>query len=399
MVPHIIHGNGTISLMLDGVMKPVDTAHPNYDVIKDALKNGEWDKIPELVNIVNKVEEAIKSATSGNINIKDGEILYGTMPIHNTLTERILRMIDEGFEVSHMIKFLDNLMQNPSRRAVMELYDFLEAGGIPITENGTFLTYKKIRNDWTDIYTGTMDNSIGATVEMPRNMVDEDSDRTCSYGLHVCSYDYLSHFGSSGNDRVIICEICPSDVVAIPKDYNNTKMRVCKYKVIGEVEDYKENEVLADSVVVETSNFPTPEEIAAEKSKELTKDIGYHIVDIAENQELHGLEILAERIAEIMEDYTDMIDIGRIEDGLASNPTKIGKWVARTINKVGIDEGTYNDIIESLDNFMELDAEEVTPAEEIQSGTPVTDTVTKCTRCGSTNINDNNRCEDCGLYL
>jgi hypothetical protein len=27
MIPHIYNGNGTISMMLDGVMKPVDTAH------------------------------------------------------------------------------------------------------------------------------------------------------------------------------------------------------------------------------------------------------------------------------------------------------------------------------------------------------------------------------------
>jgi len=27
MLPHIFNGNGTISIMIDGKMKPVDTAH------------------------------------------------------------------------------------------------------------------------------------------------------------------------------------------------------------------------------------------------------------------------------------------------------------------------------------------------------------------------------------
>ena len=63
------------------------------------------------------------------------------------------------------------------------------------------LAYKKIRNNWTDIHSGTFDNSIGAVCGMPRNMVDEDSSRTCSAGLHVCSYDYLAHFSKDKDDR------------------------------------------------------------------------------------------------------------------------------------------------------------------------------------------------------
>ena len=258
MIPHILNANGTISLMLNGEMKPIDNSHPNYEEIKQALKEQRWEDIPGLVDI----EKIVKDATEGfdNISIRDGEILYQGYAIHNTLTQRILTMIDEGFDVTHMLKFLDNLMQNPSNRAVMELYDFLEAGNIPITENGTFLTYKKIRNDWKDIYSGTFDNSIGSVVEMPRNQVDENSEITCSVGLHVCSYDYLPHFGSAEENRVVICEVNPADVVAIPKDYNNTKMRVCRYKVIGEVENYQDDNILSKKSVFETNEFSNDNE-------------------------------------------------------------------------------------------------------------------------------------------
>jgi hypothetical protein len=72
---------------------------------------------------------------------------------------------------------------------------------------------------------------------VPRNCVDEDPDRTCSHGLHVCSFDYLPHF-SHANGHVVVCKVNPADVVAIPRDYNNTKMRVCRYEVVGEYEGY-----------------------------------------------------------------------------------------------------------------------------------------------------------------
>jgi hypothetical protein len=75
---------------------------------------------------------------------------------------------------------------------------------------------------------------------MPRNKVDEDKDRTCSYGLHFCSISYLPHFSDSCGGHTMIVKINPKDVVAIPADYNNTKGRTCRYEVIGEyTEDWR----------------------------------------------------------------------------------------------------------------------------------------------------------------
>jgi hypothetical protein len=77
-----------------------------------------------------------------------------------------------------------------------------------------------------------MDNSVGKIVEMERNEVDDNKDRTCSSGLHFCSLGYLSHFGG---ERIMIVKINPRDVVSIPSDYNDTKGRACRYEVVGEL--------------------------------------------------------------------------------------------------------------------------------------------------------------------
>lgn len=143
-------------------------------------------------------------------------------------------MYKDGFPVTPLVKFIDNLMENPSARAVRELYGFLEKNNLPITEDGYFLAYKKVRGNYLDVYSGTMDNSVGKVVTMPRRKVNDNAEQICSEGLHFCSIDYLKHFGG---ERVVIVKINPRDVVSIPVDYNNAKGRCCAYEVVGEVED------------------------------------------------------------------------------------------------------------------------------------------------------------------
>jgi hypothetical protein len=65
---------------------------------------------------------------------------------------------------------------------------------------------------------------------MPREEVDEDPNRTCSTGLHVACFDYAKDFG----ERLIEVKVNPRDVVAVPVDYNGTKLRCCQFEVIRE---------------------------------------------------------------------------------------------------------------------------------------------------------------------
>jgi hypothetical protein len=347
-IPFIMNGNGTISIMLDGNMKPVDTAHKNYEAIKEALKNKDWDVIPDLVNIAKEVEDAIATSqtASGKVFIKDGEVFYGSMVIQNTLSNRIVAMAKEGFDVGHMITFLENLMENPSYRAVNELYDFLEVGAIPITEKGTFLTYKKIKNDWTDIYSGKFDNSVGAVAEMPRNMVNEDSNQTCSAGLHVCSYDYLPHFASASNDRVVICEVNPADVVSIPTDYNNTKMRVCKYVVIGEVADYREHNTLSEKSVVYTEDVTsgktagTINHAVNNPTTTDSKEIGKNVTELLDISEISSDDLFEALVS----NGVDRMTASEIQDIADEGDTvRVGKKVSKLVANNSLDAAGFMD--------------------------------------------------------
>jgi len=224
-----IIGANFLTVMINGVTNTVAADHPHYAEIRTALRDKNYDEVENLISIKKSVETFVH----GKVTVEADRVLYGSLELRGSIVNRILTMRNEGFDAEPMILFLENLMQNPSKRAVDELYGFLEATKLPITDDGYFLAYKKVNNDYRDFYTGKMDNSVGQTPEMPRNQVDENKDRTCSEGLHFCSLSYLPHY-HGGDGRVMIVKINPRDVVSIPSDYDNAKGRACRYEVIGE---------------------------------------------------------------------------------------------------------------------------------------------------------------------
>lgn len=232
-----------ISLSLGMSPHTIDRSHPNYDRIVDALREDDWNTVEELINIAKSLI-AFGDGKIG-VDVDNGIVLYAGEEIHGSLQVRILQMMEEGFSVEPLVVFLDNLMQNPSKRAVDELYGFLEHGKMPITEDGHFLAYKRVRADYKSVHDGKTDNSIGATPSMDRNKVDDDKDRTCSQGLHFCSHEYLKSFCG---EKVVVLKINPRDVVSIPSDYNNTKGRACLYEVVGELSEDEVKKALGQSI-------------------------------------------------------------------------------------------------------------------------------------------------------
>ena len=199
------------------------------------------------------------------ITVIAGTVYYKGEPLHNTVTERIIEWIDLTLDPAPMIKFLARLQDNPSKQSRDELMLFLEAGDLPIQEDGRFLAYKVVRNDFKDYFSGKMDNSVGAIVEMERRDVNDNRQQTCSSGLHFCSREYIKSFERSGS-KLVLLAIDPADVVSIPYDYNNAKGRACKYQVIKEVEstyrfdNEKSTAYFDDSEYLEDYVFAYPED-------------------------------------------------------------------------------------------------------------------------------------------
>ena len=214
----------------DGQTHIMPRTDPLADKLIQALREGRQDEIPEMVSKAKRIEKY----GQGSFKVQDGRIHINGIPVPGVLSAKIIKFQEEGLPHEPLIKFAENLQKNPSYRAVNELFQFLEKNDHPITENGCFIAYKKVRDDFLDVHSGTFDNSPGNVVEMSRNQVNEDSTQTCSHGLHVANFDYASTFYSGG--KMLEVEVNPADVVSIPVDYNQSKMRVCKYTVLGVVD-------------------------------------------------------------------------------------------------------------------------------------------------------------------
>ena len=240
-----IYGDDGITVYVDGNSYTASKNHPNYAKIVSIIKKGKPKK--KLLKAIDTTE-AVKDYCKGDINIKNGALFYKDEEIRNSLTLKILRMMDEGFDIDPMVNFFKHLEDNPSRTARQELYDFLEAGNLPITEDGFFLAYKSVRPDYRDYHTGTIDNSVGQTVTMDRGKVCDNREITCSDGLHFAQKEYAINFGSRSG-HLMVLKINPADVVSIPKDYRNQKGRCCKYEVIDEVPNDGSKTYVDESVV------------------------------------------------------------------------------------------------------------------------------------------------------
>lgn len=221
--------DNNVTVRYDGQTHIVPRSDALAKKLIQALREGRENDIPNLVSASKRIE----TYGQGKFKVVDGRIMVNGQAVPEFLSRKIIKFQAEGLPYLPLVRFAENLQKNPSYRAVNELFQFLEKNDHPITEDGCFIAYKKVREDFRDVHSGKFDNSPGKVVEMPRNEVNEDATQTCSAGLHVANYSYAQSFYSGG--KMLEVEVNPADVVSIPIDYNQAKMRTCKYKVIGVV--------------------------------------------------------------------------------------------------------------------------------------------------------------------
>jgi hypothetical protein len=229
-VPFIMSGE-VLTLILKGRSYQVLPDHVSRKLIMEALPTATEDELLELVD----VNKAIVAYSDGLVEIKDGQVYYDGEIVHGTIAMRIVQFMKNGLPFDPLVKFLKNLMDNPSMQSQQECYDFLDHKNLPITEEGYFLAYKAVRHDFMDKYSGSMNNAVGSIVEMRRAKVNDNRNVGCSQGLHVGALDYVVGYGRiEDNDRIVIVKVNPRDVVSVPTDCGHQKMRVCKYEVVAE---------------------------------------------------------------------------------------------------------------------------------------------------------------------
>ena len=233
MYAHLITDN-SVTIVADGDILTATSGSPNFNGILDAIKKGDWDLAIDLMSPRHTVE----SYGEGYLVIEDGALkTRNGGDVDHAMVPHILGMKAKGFPVQPLLNFLEKVLANPSMRSRNQIWRFVSANQIPITQDGDLLFYKRVKDDYYDVHTGkTHMYAVGSEITMPRHNVDDDPESTCSHGLHVCSYEYLKSFGG---DRTVLCKVDPADIVSVPIDYENTKVRVCRLVVTDELYDVK----------------------------------------------------------------------------------------------------------------------------------------------------------------
>ena len=222
--------DGNLTVILKNKAHQVIPDHTNYKLILEALPTATEDELLELVDI----EKAVATFSQGQVSIVNGKVMFEGEEVHGSISKRIIEFMSKGLPFEPLVKFLENLMENPSMQSQQELYDFLEHENLPVTEDGCFLAYKAVSKDFKDKWRGTFDNRVGQVCEMRRAKVNDNRNVGCSQGLHAGALNYVANYGNvDAGDNIVIVKINPEDVVSVPSDCNCEKLRTCKYEVVG----------------------------------------------------------------------------------------------------------------------------------------------------------------------
>jgi len=234
--------NKYATLYHNGVPLVADNNHPSFNAIVELLLAGDEESAAKLYDVSDAANEKFEEITT-RVSIKNGRIYYDHEEVDSSLSEQIIRFMQNDEDFYPLVNFYERIQRNPDPYSREQIYRWLRTHRFTITEDGTILGYKGVNSDLTSIHSGTaivdgetlkgnIPNKLDSVVTMPRSEIDSNPDVACSWGLHVGTYDYANSFGS----KTLLVEVDPQDIVSVPSDANDEKMRVCRYLVHDVVE-------------------------------------------------------------------------------------------------------------------------------------------------------------------
>jgi transcriptional regulator with XRE-family HTH domain len=191
-------------------------------------EGAELDALRDLVDI----PSFIAKVTEGRVQVSDNQVRFDGKPIEGHIADRLMGLLREGMDIRPLARFLERLDRAVIKDVRDQFLRWVENSNLPLTDDGCIIAYKYVRENYTDGWTGTIDNKVGAAIpRLTPNAINTNRNETCAAsGYHFCSFGYLS----GSHDRVMLVKIAPEDVCSFP-DGEIAKGRTLFYEVIGEV--------------------------------------------------------------------------------------------------------------------------------------------------------------------
>lgn len=273
--PHYIIGEDFIVVTHNGKPHTVYEGDARFHNLKNVITKGNWNHLESALSAAKTIEKY----GFGKVKVFENEIHYDGKPVHSAITKRVFEFISQNHPFEHLVKFMDKIMLNPSERSREQLLHYLDLYKLPIDENGDFLAYKAVNSNFKDLYTGTIDNSVGKIVKVDRKRVDDDPYSACSYGLHLGNWGFISGSYNNPDYKILLLRVNPMNVVSVPHDANSQKMRVCEYEVVklvgkpSEVVDFNSNSAKANATTKDVASTNAKSQIlGANRAYEIHKE-------------------------------------------------------------------------------------------------------------------------------
>lgn len=277
--------SSSATIFIEGHPEPFNynSSQPHWEqvvkILTDSILNPPAD-VEELLTLVSPVRglEIKFKRLSDRFVFRKGKVYLDGVEAEGAVIDHLAKIVtapeSKPEDYDYLLKFLEKLYTNPSATSIDHLYHFLNSHGMVITDDGDLIAYKGVLANYGSITAGPgivngeefedkvhLDNSIGNVVEMPRAKVDDNRQVACSVGLHAGSYTYADRFRRGSGGHLLHVKINPRDVVSVPQDEGNAKIRVSRYVVVGEGDDeIKTPTYPATFEVPETEPEVTPEE-------------------------------------------------------------------------------------------------------------------------------------------
>ncbi|QEE37977.1 MULTISPECIES: hypothetical protein [unclassified Methylobacterium] len=257
--------NQSLTFFVKGKPYSLTREHERFDEARKLLQAPGDHDAEHLMALVD-VRKALLRDSYGAITFIGQDIVFKGQVLTGLWVDRILEFQRAGEPFAPLWNALGSLMQNPTQAAIERLPVFLDKSQLGFLEDGRFVAYKAVNQDYMDCHTGrTFRNMIGDKPAMDRDKVDANPNACCSTGLHVGTPDYVkSHYGSDAH-RVMLIAVWPHDVVSVPFSYQGTKMRICAYEVIDELDEDYAATILGRPVLTPRSQLPAPNDAALDE--------------------------------------------------------------------------------------------------------------------------------------
>ena len=268
---NVVYDDGeasSVTAFIDGEPYVALPDHPNFKLIVSTLEDPSAtdDQVIEAFDVGRAISRKF-TRLSERVTINSGAIFLDGVRIESALGTTILAFHADGQEdFQPLVNFLEKIEQNPNPHSREHAFRWLGKHKFSICPDGDIIAYKGVerlsngklvsRSHGTamcngEVITGAIPNDPGCIVEMPRDEVQFDPGVGCSTGLHVGNWRYASSFARGAVLRI---KVNPRDIVSVPTDSYDEKMRVCRYLSLNEVQAEDRSMLYVDEVMGTIAN-------------------------------------------------------------------------------------------------------------------------------------------------